>query len=352
MAAKTTSYIDANGVKRTGYIVDGRTYEDEGANIPVAKGSIVEAGGQRYVKGVGAGGESMLYADYLRQENMKATDYVDSNGLLKIGYVKDGKTYADILATKPVESVYADYTEGEGVGESYADVLRDLAKDSYDSAMEANKSIYEAGLSQQSRESESAIEKANGEYKALGTQLYRDYMMDKKNLPQLLAAQGISGGLSESSAIGLEADYMNNLSQNERERLGVIADIQEGARESALKLYLDKVAADKKAQEDYDFRQAEITEEEAALRKAAEEAAKKSAKADAESLYARAIEKAEILASVGDFSGYKAMGYSEEEIAAMEKAYFEKQFSERLKIAQQKAKYGDSSELLALLGLG
>ena len=113
MSGKTTSYIDAKGVKRTGYIVDGRTYEDESATIPVAKGSIVDAGGRRYVKGVGENGESMLYADYLKRENMKATDYVDSQGLLKIGYVKDGKTYADILATTPVESVYSDYLEKE-----------------------------------------------------------------------------------------------------------------------------------------------------------------------------------------------------------------------------------------------
>jgi len=35
----------------------------------------------------------------------------------------------------------------------------------------------------------------------------------------------------------------------------------------------------------------------------------------------------------------------------MEQAYYEEQFAKRLKIAQQKARYGDSSELLALLGM-
>lgn len=351
MSGKITSYIDAKGVKRTGYIVDGRTYEDESATIPVAKGSIVDAGGQRYVKGVGENGESMLYADYLKRENMKATDYVDSQGLLKIGYVKDGKTYADILATTPVESVYSDYLEKEETDDGYTEELKTQAKESYDRALNLGSSIYEAGLSENTREKDRATEKAEADYKALGAQLYRDYMQDKKNLPQLLAAQGISGGISESSAIGLEAEYMNNLSANERARLSAISDIQEEARANALKLYMEKAASDAKAEEDYARRLREIMAEEEASRKESESAAAKNAKADGESLYARAIEKAEILASVGDFSGYKAMGYSDEEIAAMEKAYYEKQFSERLKIAQQKAKYGDSSELLALLGL-
>ena len=69
-------------------------------------------------------------------------------------------------------------------------------------------------------------------------------------------------------------------------------------------------------------------------------------------MLSRAAEKAETLAKYGDFSGYRALGFSEEEIAAMEKAYYEEQFSARLKIAQQKARYGDTGELLELLGLG
>ncbi len=40
-----------------------------------------------------------------------------------------------------------------------------------------------------------------------------------------------------------------------------------------------------------------------------------------ETAYARALERAQTLAAAGDFSGYKALGYSDEEIAALKAAY-------------------------------
>ncbi len=45
-----TTYIDANGEKKTGYIIDGTTYTDEGGTTPVGVGSIVNAGGRLYLE--------------------------------------------------------------------------------------------------------------------------------------------------------------------------------------------------------------------------------------------------------------------------------------------------------------
>lgn len=378
MAAKITSYIDAGGVKRKGFIIDGRTYEDELGSTPVGRGSIVDAGGQRYVKGVGEKGESVLLGDYLDSQNMKATDYVDSKGALKTGYIRDGVTYADILATTPVEKgsivtaggktwikgvgsdggsmIYSDYLKslesgkGETTDNGGSEMLKEMeagAKEAYERTKSNSNDIYASELRRTEAEAARRKDSLEGEYEQLDTELYRDYMLDRKNLPQILAAQGITGGLSESSLLGLETGYMQNLAENQRRKIAEMADIEASAEDTAQRLFGEKAKADAKAEADYAEKQLEI----ARLREQQRSEAAEKAAAAEKLIYTRALDKAEALAKLGDFSAYRALGYSEAEIAAMEKAYDEKQFSTRLKIAQQKARYGDASELLALLGL-
>lgn len=375
MAAKITSYIDAGGNKRTGYIIDGSTFQDEQGLKSVEKGSIVDAGGKRYVKGVGQNGSSMLLEDYLKSRNMNPTNYVDSQGVLKGGYIKDGQTYADILATTPVEKgslvsaggktwikgmgaeggsmLYSDYIKnsasdkspGSGGGTVSIDKEAE-AKAQYEKKLNAGQELYAEALKNSEAETQRRKEALEGEYAKLGKQLYRDYMTDRKKLPQLLAAQGITGGLSESSLLGLEAGYQSEMSENLRRRLSDMGDIELEAAENRLQLYKDKAEAEAKAEEDYAEALLELARE---REHSAAEEAEQMAKAE-KLLYTRALEKAEILAGAGDFSGYRALGYSEAEIAAMEKAYSEEQFATRLKNAQQKARYGNAEELLALLG--
>lgn len=51
----------------------------------------------------------------------------------------------------------------------------------------------------------------NLEYNQLARQSYISYMQSKADLPQVLASMGYTGGLSESRAIGLEANRQDNL---------------------------------------------------------------------------------------------------------------------------------------------
>ena len=416
MANKKTSYIDAQGNKQIGYIIDGSTYSDEAGTTPVGKGSIVEAGGQQWVKGVGADGGSMLYGDYLKSQGMSATDYLDPNGQKKTGYIKDGATYADILGTTPVSvgsvvtaggqqwlkeengsvpftggeqpkkatptsyvdalgnlqtgyiidgktykdqvgtmpvepgsmvsaggqqwvkgedgegqsaadylkelgaasgsgeniysallkeledkdtgsggNVYADYLKeleakaaGSGNGENiYGDYLKKLEEKSADigsgedvfegylaqlkekagqegnsealeqmlaevqsardKAIASNDKVYAAQLEKTMQGIAAQIDALNQGYKDVNTQLYRDYMTQKKNLPQLLAAQGITGGLSESSLISLEAGYQGSLAENERARLDAVKEIELAGKDAELELAIEKARAEASA---------------------------------------------------------------------------------------------------------
>ncbi|MBQ8263980.1 MAG: hypothetical protein IJY96_04290 [Oscillospiraceae bacterium] len=446
MAVKKTSYIDAEGNKQTGYIIDGTTYTDEAGTKPVGKGSIVDAGGQQWIKGVGEGGASMLYSDYLKQQGMTATDYIDPTGQNRTGYIKNGVTYADVLGenkvgvgsvvtvngqqiykgengnllysdyikqTTPQKTTYTDatgatqtgyiiggktYKDEEGTqridngsivdaggqkwvmtdngGISYeeymankvpeqnpvdyssiddAGILNEMmntTKTAYEQALLNNDQQAAAQLQQNMNDIARRINELNAGYQEANKQLYRDYMMSRKNMPQLLAAQGITGGLSESTLLGLETGYQNNLVTNERERLAGVQSIEEGGADRALEIAIAKAKADAAAGDtNAERRLAALT----AMLNQRNLDREYEAGEEAEN-YSKAFERAQTLAAAGDFSGYKALGYTDAEIAAMKSAWDKEQgeadFETQLEKAMLKAEYGDSSDLYALLGLG
>ncbi len=161
-----------------------------------------------------------------------------------------------------------------------------------------SESIYAKRLEQLSADTQRQINNLNADYEGMNTQLYRDYMKSKKTLPQQLSAQGISGGLSESTNLGLETLYHDRLLQNEKNRLRGIGDIEAQGSSNALGVLKD---------------------------------------------YAdNAAERANTMASIGDFSGYKELGYTDEQIAALKAAWDAKH--------APKAKYGGKKFKLSTVG--
>lgn len=140
-----------------------------------------------------------------------------------------------------------------------------------------SESIYAKRLEQLGADTQRQINNLNADYAGMNTQLYRDYMKSKKTLPQQLSAQGISGGLSESTNLGLETLYSDRLLQNEKNRLRGINDIETAAGGNRLNILKDYTAD--------------------------------------------AAERANTMAGIGDFSGYKELGYTDEQIAALKNAW-------------------------------
>ena len=138
-------------------------------------------------------------------------------------------------------------------------------------------SIYAKRLEQLDADKWREINNLNEDYMGKNTQLYRDYMNSKKNLPQQLSAQGISGGLSESTNLGLETLYTDRLLQNERERQRGVSEIESKSSNNAMSVLQDYTA--------------------------------------------NAAERANTMASIGDFSGYKELGYTDGQIAALKNAW-------------------------------
>lgn len=138
-------------------------------------------------------------------------------------------------------------------------------------------SIYAKRLEYLNSDTQRQINNLNADYEGMNTQLYRDYMKSKKTLPQQLSAQGISGGLSESTNLGLETLYHDRLLQNEKQRQRGIGDIEAKGSSNALGVLKDYAA--------------------------------------------NAAERANTMAGIGDFSGYKELGYTDEQIAALKSAW-------------------------------
>ena len=113
---------------------------------------------------------------------------------------------------------------GQGNGSyGYDSYLGDLESQyqQMEAAIEAQRA---AQLSRIQAQYDAAVEKLERQrpaieqnYEDTAKQAYTQNMLAKRDLPQQLAAQGLTGGLSESSQLALEAEYGNQLSGARRD---------------------------------------------------------------------------------------------------------------------------------------
>ena len=102
---------------------------------------------------------------------------------------------------------------------TYSETMQGCYGDRYADALAENKTAADAAAETAERDAQDALERIRGGYKSTDRQLYREYMESKRTLPQRLAAQGITGGLTESSQVCLANSYGEELAENERARL-------------------------------------------------------------------------------------------------------------------------------------
>lgn len=88
-------------------------------------------------------------------------------------------------------------------------------------------------------------------YDATAKQLYIDKMNREKELPQQLAALGITGGAAESSLIGIGAGYESQLAENERARANALAALGQTALQNDYQARANAMGADAQAQQQY-----------------------------------------------------------------------------------------------------
>ncbi len=120
-----------------------------------------------------------------------------------------------VLVRQPLLSGAATGTIPEAYG--YDAYLGDLGSQ-YQEMLAAVQSQREAQLSRIQAQYDAAVAQMERQrpqlqqnYEDSAKQAYIQNMLSKRDLPQQLAAQGLNGGMSESSQLALEADYGNQL---------------------------------------------------------------------------------------------------------------------------------------------
>lgn len=184
---------------------------------------------------------------------------------------------------------------------------------SYAAALQQMKSLTDAKTAQTTGEYNAKKDAVNHSYADMFRQLYIDRENARKNIDQQMAAQGVTGGAAESTLLGLNTRYQDALREGEQSRIGAISELDQAILQAQLT-------------GDISFAEQALQMEQERLDHYANVLKSMLSREDSlrEQKYDRQMEKAELLASIGDFSGYRALGLTDEEIAALENAYWTK----------------------------
>lgn len=180
-------------------------------------------------------------------------------------------------------------------GPTYSEIMQKYYAGQYADALAGNKRTAEAEASAAELDAQDALERIRGGYRNTGRQLYREYMESTRTLPQRLAAQGITGGLTESSQVRLANSYGEELAENERARLAEEAQTYSARDARLAAAETERERADAEAKKTHGESLAKLWQEVEKRRR--EEAAKAAA----------------LLAAAGDYSGYVGMGLTQDQ---------------------------------------
>ncbi|MBR2929251.1 MAG: hypothetical protein IKC24_08875 [Oscillospiraceae bacterium] len=258
-----------------------------------------------------------------------------------------GKLYIQAL-TKPSGSgaagngysdLYKQYASGSMGGSSMGaytgsnDYESELLKlygegGAYDQAQDQLKAMIDAQTKQAISGYETQKGAVNQSYDDVARQLYIDRENAKKNLAQQLAASGLTGGASESTMLGLNTNYQENVRQVEQERINTLSDLEQAIVQAQLTgdiTYAERALAlaQQQAESYGNVLQLLMNRQDAAKQQAYDRqmAAYNQQLAAQDAAFNRQMMQAELLASAGDFSGYKALGLTDAEIATLNSNY-------------------------------
>ena len=140
---------------------------------------------------------------------------------------KDGVWWKDgqqLYQTKyKPEEVPNYYEEYQKQLQDYQQNQENLLNRQYAAAMEAAKLNLDSQRTQ-----------VNQQYDDLARQLYIQRRQQEMVLPEQMAAMGYTGGITESSALGLQTSYADALRQGETQRINTIASLEQAIRQAEL----------------------------------------------------------------------------------------------------------------------
>lgn len=175
---------------------------------------------------------------------------------------------------------------------SYLDSMRSTYQQMYDEAVTANNEAAAANIQQVLAQIDASKKKLADQYKATNRELYRGYMEILRTTPQKLSSMGYTGGMTESSRIGVDTSYQEALAANERARLAAEGDMDLQGAQAEYQANAAAAAANAQAKQNlYSNQIALMTQEQQDL-----------------------ASRAQTMAGTGDFSGYLQLGYTQDEV--------------------------------------
>lgn len=324
-------YWDKNGNRQIGYMINGQTYVDQAGTQRIGEGSRVPTGGGWYEMTANGGVKIPGYTQ---------TTYEDAYGNKNIAYIgQDGLTYQNPVTGEriPVGSIVNTangkyvMTANGGVPITDAEIEQQrqnrIFQQRQQQAIDAINAATDAGVLAYQQ----MIPGINSQYDTAAKQLYTNFMQENQAMPEQLAKMGLSGqGISESTAASLANSYQGNLSASELARRSAIQDVNNQVAN------LRAEAEAQKAQTAYDLsgeqfrawqwaqelqRQIQQFQQQQEWNKYTWE--KEFGMAQDQDAYDRQLDAALRLAEYGDFSGFKALGYNDAQIAGMGQKYLE-----------------------------
>lgn len=132
-------------------------------------------------------------------------------------------------------------------GPSYADMLAQIQAQQ----QAARDRAYRAAAEQQRKNLDYSTGQVNNAADRALQEAYINKMMTLKNLPQTLSAQGLTGGVAESTTAGLYNNYGNSRNAIETERLDQIGALQQAYNNNMAQLEAQRATGEAASLADY-----------------------------------------------------------------------------------------------------
>lgn len=227
------------------------------------------------------------------------------------------------------------YSSGAGTGgDDYVSELLKLYGDGgvYDQMQNELKALMDANVAKITAEYEGQKDDVNRGFDDIMRQYYINNENAKKNLGQQMAVYGVTGGATESALLGMNTDYQEALRKSELERISTLNELDQAIQQAKLTgdISLAEQAltlAQQRANNYGNVLQLMLNRQDAAEQQAynrwltEQQMAYDRQMTAQQQAYNQQMMQAELLASMGDFSGYKALGLTDAQINALGSNY-------------------------------
>lgn len=204
---------------------------------------------------------SSLINQAIREEIKKGSGKQSSSGSGSYnrgsggGYSSSGAASSAVIPSTGGQvqtNPYADWlAQQQAMVEAAAAAKRKAAQDAYDrsmgalngaynSARDALQKNYDSSIGTMTESYNNGVAGVNRQADKTQNEAYINYMLSKRDLPQMMAAQGLTGGAAESTMASLQNNYGNSRNAIDVERNGNLTDLLQelnANKASALQAY-------------------------------------------------------------------------------------------------------------------